>query len=135
MSLALLVPGAGGQLSTDLLDLVRTERDAFARGLTIDDLDVTDPFAVKDMVATWAKLLHSDDPRHQLVVVNAAAYTAVDQAESDEEKAYAVNASAPALLADACRKVGARLLPARRVPRRVKPLRHVATLPVIEDFR
>lgn len=110
MSLALLVPGAGGQLSTDLLDLVRTERDAFARGLTIDDLDVTDPFAVKDMVATWAKLLHSDDPRHQLVVVNAAAYTAVDQAESDEETAYAVNASAPALLADACRKVGARLL-------------------------
>ncbi|MCW2615012.1 MAG: dTDP-4-dehydrorhamnose reductase [Frankiales bacterium] len=110
MALALLVPGAGGQLSTDLLDLVRTERNAFARGLTIEDLDVTDPFAVKDMVGTWAKLLRDDSPDHQLVVVNAAAYTAVDRAESDEDTAYAVNATAPALLAQACRAAGARLI-------------------------
>ena len=110
MTLALLVPGAGGQLATDLLDLVRTEPNAFARGLTARDLDVTDPFAVKDMVGTWARLLRSDSPDHELVVVNAAAYTAVDAAETDEDTAYAVNASAPALLADACRRVGARLL-------------------------
>ena len=110
MTLALLVPGAGGQLATDLLDLVRTEPNAFARGLTARDLDVTDPFAVKDMVGTWARLLRSDSPDHELVVVNAAAYTAVDAAETDEDSAYAVNASAPALLADACRRVGARLL-------------------------
>ena len=110
MSLALLVPGAGGQLSTDLLELVRGERNAFARGLTIDDLDVTDPFAVKDMVTTWARLLRSDSPDHELVVINAAAYTAVDRAESDEDAAYAVNATAPALLAQACQSVGARLI-------------------------
>jgi len=110
MSLALLVPGAGGQLATDLLDLVRFERNAFARGLTAADLDVTDPFAVKDMIGTWARLLRSDSPDHRLVVVNAAAYTDVDGAEDDEDAAYAVNATAPALLAQACAAAGARLI-------------------------
>ena len=110
VSLALLVPGAGGQLSTDLLDLVRFERNTFARGLTIDDLDVTDPFAVSDMIGTWARLVRSDDPRHQLVVINAAAYTAVDAAETDVDLAYAVNAAAPALLAQACSRASVRLI-------------------------
>ncbi len=110
MALALLVPGAGGQLATDVLELVRGERNAFAKGLTLADLDVTDPFAVKDMIGTWAKLLRSDSPDHELVVVNCAAYTAVDGAETDEDTAYAVNATAPALLAQACRAAGARLL-------------------------
>ncbi len=110
MSLALLVPGAGGQLASDLLDLVRFERNAFARGLTIEELDLTDPFAVKDLVGTWARLLHADDPAHQLVVVNAAAYTAVDAAEIDEQAAYSVNATGPALLAQACAVAQARLI-------------------------
>jgi dTDP-4-dehydrorhamnose reductase len=43
-------------------------------------------------------------------VVNAAAYTAVDQAETDEDKAFAVNAAGPALLAAAAARTGARLL-------------------------
>ena len=110
MALALLVPGAGGQLAADLLELVRHERNAFARGLGVADLDITDPFAVKDMVGTWARLLRSDSPDHDLVVVNAAAYTAVDGAQTDEDAAYAVNATGPALLAQACRAAGARLL-------------------------
>ena len=53
MSLALLVTGAGGQLSTDLLEAVRSGKDMFARGLTIEDLDITDAFAVQDMVLGW----------------------------------------------------------------------------------
>ena len=44
------------------------------------------------------------------VVVNAAAYTAVDQAESDVEAAHAINAVAPAALAQACRSLGALLV-------------------------
>jgi dTDP-4-dehydrorhamnose reductase len=110
VSLALLVPGAGGQVGTELLDLVRGERNAFARGLRRSDLDLTDPFAVMDMVSTWARLVRSDSDGHQLVVVNAAAYTAVDAAETDEDAAYAVNATAPALLAQACATAGARLI-------------------------
>lgn len=45
-----------------------------------------------------------------LVVVNAAAYTAVDQAEAEPALAHAVNARAPALLARACAETGALLV-------------------------
>lgn len=44
------------------------------------------------------------------VVVNAAAYTAVDRAESEPDLARQLNALAPAVLADACREVGTRLV-------------------------
>jgi dTDP-4-dehydrorhamnose reductase len=44
------------------------------------------------------------------IVVNTAAYTAVDAAETDRETAFAVNRDGPAALADACRAVGAALL-------------------------
>jgi dTDP-4-dehydrorhamnose reductase len=110
VSLALLVTGAGGQVGHDLLEQVRSSKDVFARGLKRSDLDITDAFAVQDMVLGWERIVRSDSPDHRLVVVNCAAYTAVDAAEEDEETAYLVNASAPALLATACDKVGARLV-------------------------
>jgi dTDP-4-dehydrorhamnose reductase len=110
VSLALLVTGVGGQLSDDLLLKVRDAKDTFARGLTIKDLDITDAFAVQDMIVGWDRIVRSDNPDHRLVVVNCAAYTAVDKAEEDEETAYAVNAAGPALLATACAKVGAKLI-------------------------
>ena len=110
MSLALLVVGVGGQLSDDLMLQVKDAKDTFARGLTIKDLDITDAFGVQDMVVGWDRIVRSDNPEHRLVVVNCAAYTAVDKAETDEETAYAVNAAGPALLATACAKVGARLI-------------------------
>jgi len=88
MTLAFLVTGMGGQLSTDFVEVTRSLPDVpYSRGLTIDDLDITDPFAVGDTVAEWARVVRSDSADHRLVVVNAAAYTAVDAAESDEDKA------------------------------------------------
>lgn len=44
------------------------------------------------------------------IIVNAAAYTAVDKAESDIEAAYAVNAVAPKILAEVAKKIGALLV-------------------------
>ena len=44
------------------------------------------------------------------IIVNAAAYTAVDKAESDRNGAYALNARAPAILADLAKEQGATLL-------------------------
>jgi dTDP-4-dehydrorhamnose reductase len=108
---AFLVTGMGGQLSTDFVDVARPlGQTVFCKGLTIDDLDITDPFAVKDTVAEWCRVVRSDSPQHKVVVLNAAAYTAVDAAEDDEETAYAVNATAPALLAQACAANGAKLI-------------------------
>ena len=92
-----LVTGAHGQLGTDVTA-------AFAghhvMALGSRDLDVTDPSAVRSCI----EVLRPD------VVVNTAAYTAVDAAESHELMAYAVNATGPRLLAECCDRFGARLI-------------------------
>lgn len=44
------------------------------------------------------------------VIVNAAAYTAVDKAEAEEDKAVAINAAAPGILADEAKRLGALLV-------------------------
>jgi dTDP-4-dehydrorhamnose reductase len=91
-----LVTGAHGQLGTHLLDLLGDG----AVGVSHSDLDITSAEAVDAAVRD----VHPD------VVVNAAAYTAVDAAETDEDTAYAVNATAVRQLATACASSGARLL-------------------------
>lgn len=111
MSLALLVTGAGGQLGSELVARARRAGDvAFARGTDRRELDLTDPFSVRDTVLEWARVVRSDSPSHRMVVLNAAGFTAVDRAEQDEQEVYAVNAGAPAVLAAACGIVGARLV-------------------------
>jgi dTDP-4-dehydrorhamnose reductase len=111
VSLALLVTGVTGQLGSAVLRRAHQAPDiAFARGLDRVALDLTDPFAARDTVQEWARVVRSDDPDHRLVVVNAAAWTAVDDAEVREEDAYAVNAAGPAVLATACGEAGANLL-------------------------
>lgn len=111
MSLALLVTGAAGQLGRTLLARCAGRPDVpFARGAARAELDLTDPFAVRDTLQTWARVVRADSVKHRLVVVNAAAWTAVDDAEAREEEAFAVNAAGPAVLAAACAEVGARLL-------------------------
>jgi len=66
----------------------------------IDDLDITDEDQVKAEFSDFKPDL----------LINAAAYTAVDKAESEQELAYAVNATAVALLARWCKKYHTRLL-------------------------
>ncbi len=83
-----------GQDLVDVLAGAGHQVTAAARG----DLDVTDPSAVRAAV-----------PGHD-AVVNAAAWTAVDDAEADEAGAFALNAVAPAHLAAAAAAAGARLV-------------------------
>ncbi|WP_309134378.1 dTDP-4-dehydrorhamnose reductase [Cellulomonas sp.] len=92
-----LVAGAGGMLGRDLVPLL------VARGHDVDardraGLDVLDPDAVSQAVAG------------RDVVVNCAAYTAVDAAEEHEADAFAVNALGPANLARAAAAAGARVV-------------------------
>jgi len=93
-----LVTGAGGMLGTDLMSVL-AERDA--TGLTRARLDITDPGAVE---AAVAGLSASD------VVINAAAYTRVDDAESDEATATLINATGAGNLAAAAARHGAVLV-------------------------
>lgn len=94
-----LVTGAAGLLGTDLVAALERRGDSVT-GLDRAGLDVTDAAAVAATVAR----------NRPDVVVNCAAWTAVDDAEADEEQALAVNAGGPANLAAACDQAGARLI-------------------------
>jgi dTDP-4-dehydrorhamnose reductase len=102
------VTGASGQLGIDLCRLLDADpRVQSWAGLTRADLDITDSRRVRAVVADQARPAHTHGG---LVVVNAAAWTDVDGAESDEQGAYAANAAGPAHLAAACADAGARLV-------------------------
>ncbi|MFF4892053.1 dTDP-4-dehydrorhamnose reductase [Micromonospora chersina] len=94
----LLVTGSGGMLGRDLLAVLGTREDLSVTATTRADLDITDPEAVRAAVAG-----------HD-VVINAAAWTDVDGAETREQAATAVNGDAVANLAGACAASGARMI-------------------------
>lgn len=89
----LIVTGAGGQVGRELLRLA-----PHARGYSRHELDITDPDAVSAALEPGA------------VVLNCAAYTAVDAAETDAAAAFAGNGTGPEVLAAACARAGARLV-------------------------
>lgn len=95
----LLITGANGQLGRCLQDvLASTDYEWFA--LDRRELDIGDRDAVVQALSKF-----SPD-----VVINAAAYTAVDRAESDVESAYRVNEEGPGNLAVVCRDRDIRLI-------------------------
>lgn len=94
-----IITGAGGQLGQTLL--LTAPADVMCTGFTSTALDVNGPDLVEHLADSGAQL-----------VINAAAYTAVDQAESEagRARAFAVNAEGAGALAAACRALGARLI-------------------------
>jgi dTDP-4-dehydrorhamnose reductase len=97
MSSRIVITGAGGQLGGCLAAQAADQgRDLVA--LTSSQWDITDAAAAE-------RIVKSGD-----VVVNCAAYTNVDGAESDQAAAYAVNAAGPEHLARACARAGAQLI-------------------------
>jgi dTDP-4-dehydrorhamnose reductase len=99
MSLTILQFGATGQLARELL--ARQDAQVAVRALSRADVDLADAAAVAAAVAA--------EPKVDLVL-NAAAYTAVDRAESETDLAYAVNARAPEAMARACQARGVPLI-------------------------
>lgn len=92
-----LVTGSTGMLGTDLVDALR-RRGHEVRAATRETVDLLDLDAVTGLVA------------EQDVVVNCAAWTAVDDAEAHEDDARLVNTTIPGVLADACARTGAWLV-------------------------
>lgn len=89
MTARFLITGAKGQVGYCLTRQLAGKADVLA--LDRDELDITDQSAVKKVVENF----------HPDVIINAAAHTAVDRAESEIELSEAVNVKGPQYLADA----------------------------------
>lgn len=99
MNSKILVIGRIGQVGHEL------HRGRWPAGFAVDfierpQLDLTRPAEVREIVLA----------ARANIVVNAAAYTAVDPAESDRDTAFAINRDGPIAIADACREIGAALV-------------------------
>jgi dTDP-4-dehydrorhamnose reductase len=94
-----LVFGAGGQVGRELTQ--RPALPGFAiHGLTHADADIADREAIERAVQRY----------RPDIIVNAAAYTAVDKAETDPDRAFAVNEAGPRTLALAAKAIDAMLV-------------------------
>jgi dTDP-4-dehydrorhamnose reductase len=86
----IMVFGAGGQVGRHLIE-IGSRRGRAMVGLAHSEVDICDPAAVAAAIAA-----------HQpAAIVNAAAYTAVDKAESDPDRAFWVNRDGAAIVAEA----------------------------------
>ncbi len=94
----LMIIGKSGQLGIDLARAFRFVDGVVCLGR--GDMDLCDLGSIRSIT-------RSIKPK---VIINAAAYTAVDQAEDDVERARAINATAPAVLAEESKRVGALLI-------------------------
>jgi len=96
----LLIAGAQGQLARAMIELAPAAADVTAFAVGRPALDLTAPASVLSALADF-----KPD-----VIVNAAAYTAVDKAEQEPHAAMALNADGPRRLAEAAARKGAVLI-------------------------
>jgi len=94
----ILLTGSRGQVGWELARSLSTLGEVVA--LDSSQLDLTDVAAIRRTVAEIR-------PR---IIVNPAAHTAVDKAEGESERAYALNATAPGVLAEEAEKLSALLV-------------------------
>ncbi len=99
-AIKILVTGANGQLGRSIASLAPQYPQFAFTFANREELSITDVDAVNN---TFAAITPD-------FVINAAAYTAVDKAESDVEGARAVNATAPGILAAAAKRNGAKFI-------------------------
>jgi dTDP-4-dehydrorhamnose reductase len=97
----IVITGAGGQVGRFLAGLAEQRGHEVAR-YTSAQWDITDPLAADPVLGGAGG--------HDVVVVNCAAFTAVDAAEKDPDRAHAVNATGAANVAHACARVSAPLI-------------------------
>lgn len=94
-----MVFGAGGQLGVHLVETASGSGHCIV-ALTHRDADICDRDAVAAAIAKYAPS----------VIVNAAAYTAVDKAESEEDRAFQVNRDGAGILAEEAAKANVPLI-------------------------
>ncbi len=93
----ILLIGSSGQLGRELQQTLPSETLV---SVARDTLDLSQPDRIRQLILEI----------HPHVIINAAAYTAVDKAETEAKLAYAINAIAPAIMAEAASHIGAALI-------------------------
>ena len=96
----ILIAGKNGQVGSCLVDLLEAQTELTFLALDREQLDITDPVQVNKIVKQFK-------PN---IIINAAAYTAVDKAEPECELANAINRDGPHNLAYAANKVNAAII-------------------------
>jgi dTDP-4-dehydrorhamnose reductase len=96
----ILVTGANGQLGSEIRKISGSFPEMEFAFTDVGELDITDPWKVADY-------LEIDKPQF---LVNCAAYTAVDRAETDTETATLLNATAVGILAEQSAEIGCKMI-------------------------
>ena len=105
-AMKILVLGAAGQVGSEIDAALTSVSESLKVdcptiiNMNRDDCDVGDPSAIEAVI----------DEHQPDWVINATAYTAVDQAESEPDLAHQINSLAPKILAECCSRMGARLI-------------------------
>ena len=95
----ILVTGANGQVGMELQTLTKQLQGTFTFHFTdVAELDITSP---ENITKVFGKI-------QPVYVINCAAYTAVDKAETDKELCFKINTQAAEYLAEACKAINAR---------------------------
>ncbi|BAY77147.1 dTDP-4-dehydrorhamnose reductase [Nostoc linckia NIES-25] len=98
MTKSILLIGSNGQVGQELQQILPSYGNTIS--VARPTVDLTEP-------DTLRSIIRSKQPQ---IIINAAAYTAVDKAESESEQAGAINATAPLILAEESQKLGAFLI-------------------------
>lgn len=96
----ILITGAGGQLGSEIRALSTQYADRAFTFADSKELDISDNMRVAEIIT------HGN----YNAVINCAAYTAVDKAESDKDKAYLINEKGAGYLAEVCAEAGAKFI-------------------------
>lgn len=91
----ILITGGGGMFGKELAQTLRQEKHDFV-SLNREQLSIVNPEKISKAV----------DEYKPDIIINCAAYTKVDMAEIEKDKAFAINAVGPYNLADTCKKLG-----------------------------
>ncbi|MBN2344394.1 MAG: dTDP-4-dehydrorhamnose reductase [Deltaproteobacteria bacterium] len=94
----ILVTGKNGQVGYELSRTLAPFGELM--GVDVEDCDLTDPDAIRNLIRGFEPQL----------IVNPAAYTAVDRAESEPELAKAINTTAPGIIAEEAKRLGALMI-------------------------
>ncbi|NJL63144.1 MAG: dTDP-4-dehydrorhamnose reductase [Methylacidiphilales bacterium] len=113
MTQSILLIGKNGQVGKELEKILSPQVNLV--GIARPEIDLTNADSIINAITSSSgvaspTLSYANAQHKPQIIINAAAYTAVDKAESEVEVATAINETAPAIMAETAKKIGAFLI-------------------------